>query len=512
MTSRPSEDGILPLDVGVESPIDEADQDEIPNEDIHAPSISLSTPRMWFLSIFFSIFGSSINLFFSLRYPSVSISPIIALLLAHPLGHLWDFVFSSRPDDPVYSSIPINSEEDILNSPVRDLSRQNSSQSRKSTYSSFRAWKSWLGQGRFSEKEHACIYIASNVTFATSFSMDVIVEQSKFYNQEVSIVYQILLTLSTQILGYAFAGITRRFLVQPAAMVWPGTLVAKAMFSSLHKNENKPAGSWRISPFKFFSYVSVISAVWYIVPGFLMPALSYFNVLTWFAPENVLLANVFGVTSGLGLFPLTFDWSQIAYIGSPLVVPFWAALNVIGGLVIVMWVLAPIMYYTNSLYTAHMPILSSAAFDNTGQVYNVTRILTPGFVFDQAAYEDYSRVFLPATYVLSYALQFAALPALIVHTVCFHGRDTWRQVKKSFFQVKVRARKERQSRLESSTLSTQTSNISDSSFAPTPDLDGFLDESELRMIHDQIENDVPDWWYVATGLAMTATGILVVEG
>jgi OPT oligopeptide transporter protein len=40
---------------------------------------------------------------------------------------------------------------------------------------------------------------------------------------------------------------------------------------------------------------------------------------------------------------MTFDWSQIAYIGSPLIVPLWAALNIIGGLVIVMWIIAPIM-------------------------------------------------------------------------------------------------------------------------------------------------------------------------
>jgi hypothetical protein len=51
----------------------------------------------------------------------------------------------------------------------------------------------------------------------------------------------------------------------------------------------------------------------------------------------------FGVASGLGLFPMTFDWSQIAYIGSPLVVPFWAAVNIVGGLVIVMWIVAPLM-------------------------------------------------------------------------------------------------------------------------------------------------------------------------
>ena len=51
----------------------------------------------------------------------------------------------------------------------------------------------------------------------------------------------------------------------------------------------------------------------------------------------------FGVSSGLGLFPMTFDWAQIAYIGSPLLTPWWAAANVVGGLVIVMWIIAPIL-------------------------------------------------------------------------------------------------------------------------------------------------------------------------
>jgi hypothetical protein len=56
---------------------------------------------------------------------------------------------------------------------------------------------------------------------------------------------------------------------------------------------------------------------------------------------------------------VTFDWAQIAYIGSPLIVPFWAALNIVGGLVVVMWILAPTMcmcikpvnlQYTNILF------------------------------------------------------------------------------------------------------------------------------------------------------------------
>lgn len=43
------------------------------------------------------------------------------------------------------------------------------------------------------------------------------------------------------------------------------------------------------------------------------------------------------------MFPITFDWAQIAYIGSPLLTPWWAAANVVGGLVLVMWIAAPIM-------------------------------------------------------------------------------------------------------------------------------------------------------------------------
>jgi hypothetical protein len=52
------------------------------------------------------------------------------------------------------------------------------------------------------------------------------------------------------------------------------------------------------------------------------------------------------------MFPVTFDWAQIAYIGSPLVTPFWAAMNIVGGLVLVMWIAAPIM----CMSTAELPL------------------------------------------------------------------------------------------------------------------------------------------------------------
>ena len=44
---------------------------------------------------------------------------------------------------------------------------------------------------------------------------------------------------------------------------------------------------------------------------------------------------------------ITFDWSQIAYIGSPLIVPWWAIVNVFIGFVALYWVFSPAMYYSN---------------------------------------------------------------------------------------------------------------------------------------------------------------------
>jgi len=107
-------------------------------------SLSINTPRMWTLSLLFTLVGSSTNLFFSLRYPSISITPVIALLLAHPLGKLWD---QSFPDD----------FEDDEAKPTGMLGRL----------------RRWLAQGRWNRKEHACVYISSNISFGFAFATDV---------------------------------------------------------------------------------------------------------------------------------------------------------------------------------------------------------------------------------------------------------------------------------------------------------------------------------------------------
>lgn len=503
---------------GDESEIESINEDDPPDNSPYAQvrasvaptdnyTLSISTPRMWILSTLFAVLGSSTNLFFSLRYPSVAITPVIALLLVHPLGLLWDLLLK-RDDDPeeefvdgVRVAIPAaGSPTDPGVPPVKQRSRAEK-------------FRLWLAQGSWNEKEHSCVYVSSNVSFGFAFATDVIVEQTQFYKQDATIVYQILLTLSTQILGYAFAGLSRRFLVRPSGMIWPGTLMSAAMFGTLHKEENKPANGWRMSRWKFFYLIFFSSFIFYFIPGLLMPALSYFNVITWFAPDNVVVANLFGVASGLGLFPLTFDWAQIAYIGSPLLTPFWAAMNVVGGLVIVMWIVAPIAYYANLFYSSYMPILSASVFDNTGSVYDVSRILTSDFVFDKEAYSNYSRVFLPITYVLSYGLQFAGLASLLTHTACWHGRDIWTQWRRSMKEV------EDEGKPSYEPLGTENTNLSPITREPgdlntrrsMPNFDDLLSREDVHNRLMRRYKDAPLSWYLLTAVTMTAVGMFVVE-
>lgn len=124
-------------------------------------SLSIDTPRMWFLSIIFAIAGSSTNLFFSLRYPSVSLTPIIALLLVHPLGLLWDQLLK-RHDDP---------DETFLDGCLQETTYpQHASQDNASWK---RRLRLWLAQGQWNEKEHCCVYVSSNVSFGFAFATDV---------------------------------------------------------------------------------------------------------------------------------------------------------------------------------------------------------------------------------------------------------------------------------------------------------------------------------------------------
>lgn len=61
-------------------------------------------------------------------------------------------------------------------------------------------------------------------------------------------------------------------------------------------------------------------------------------------------------------------------------------------------------------------------YDRYGDPYNVTRVLTQEDKFDLVAYEEYSPLYLPAAFAMTYLIAFALSTNVIVHTLLYHGR------------------------------------------------------------------------------------------
>jgi hypothetical protein len=55
---------------------------------IDDPEMPALTLRMWIVGLSLCVFASGLNTFFNFRYPAPAISPLVLLLLGHPLGKL----------------------------------------------------------------------------------------------------------------------------------------------------------------------------------------------------------------------------------------------------------------------------------------------------------------------------------------------------------------------------------------------------------------------------------------
>jgi OPT family oligopeptide transporter len=62
-------------------------------------------------------------------------------------------------------------------------------------------------------------------------------------------------------------------------------------------------------------------------------------------------------------------------------------------------------------------------YDRFGNFYNVRRVLTEDYRFNATAFDEYSPLYLPATYAMTYLLAFTLATCVLVHTFLYHGRS-----------------------------------------------------------------------------------------
>jgi hypothetical protein len=114
--------------------------------------------------------------------------------------------------------------------------------------------------------------------------------------------------------------------VYPAAMIWPGNLVSVTLMNAMYESseDRDPTVIGGSMPrYRWFALITGGAFIYYFIPGFLAQFLSSFAFMTWLAPENPVINQLFGYSTGLSLLPITFDWTQISgFVGSPLIPPW----------------------------------------------------------------------------------------------------------------------------------------------------------------------------------------------
>ncbi|GAU51476.1 hypothetical protein TSUD_413650 [Trifolium subterraneum] len=336
------------------------------------PTLPIVTFRMWVLGILSCVILSFVNQFFWYRTQPLSITSISAQIAVVPLGHFMARVLPTR----VFF---------------------------KDTWFEFS-----MNRGPFNIKEHVLITIFANARTGTVYATHVLSAVKLIYKRKLGFLPAILLMLTTQVLGFGWAGLFRKYLVEPAEMWWPSNLVQVSLFSALHEKSKRPKGA--TSRTQFFLLVLISALAYYVLPGYMFSMLTSFSWICWIGPKSIFVQQLGSGMRGLGIAAFGFDWSTISsYLGSPLASPWFATANIAVGYVLII-----------------------KLFMGNGTVYDISSIVNSDFHLDRDAYAKNGPVHLSTFFAMTYGLGFATLSATIVHVLLFHGREIWMQSKRAF--------------------------------------------------------------------------------
>ncbi|KVH95280.1 Oligopeptide transporter OPT superfamily [Cynara cardunculus var. scolymus] len=363
-------------------------------------SLPVLTFRMWVLGTLSCVLLSFLNQFFWYRTEPLSITAISAQIAVVPLGQL----MAAKITDRVF-------------------------------FKGSR-WEFTMNPGPFNVKEHVLITIFANSGAGTVYAIHVVTGVKIFYKQQMTFFVSLVVVLTTQVLGFGWAGIFRRYLVEPAEMWWPSNLVQVSLFRALHEKEKRPKGG--LTRTQFFLIAFICSFAYYIFPGYIFQMLTSLSWVCWIFPSSIMAQQIGSGLHGMGIGAIGLDWSSIsAYLGSPLASPWFATANVAAGFFLVMYVVTPLAYWLNLYNAKNFPFFSDGLFTASGQEYNITTIIDSNFHFDSAAYQKEGPLYLSTFFAMTYGVGFAALSSMVVHVFLFHGSEIWEQSKSSFKERKM---------------------------------------------------------------------------
>ncbi|KAJ3281751.1 hypothetical protein HDU76_008861 [Blyttiomyces sp. JEL0837] len=283
------------------------------------PTLPALTFRVWIMGLFWAVVLSIVNTLFTFRTNQLSVNPFIGVLLSYPLG--------------IFMAAVLPTKKFNLG-PLGEFS---------------------FNPGKFNHKEHALIYVMCNTSSGPAYALyNIIGQKYQLYQENLTTIACIGFGVVTQCFGYGLAGLCRRYLVRPAAMLWPGNLSVIAMLNSLHQTDDDQS-QYKMTRFKFFWIVTAILAVYEFFPTFIAPILGAVSLLCYgaYSVSDAKARKIrLGLGSaqpggGLGFLSLSFDWSVVSG-QAPITTPLWALLNQYLGIYFMLYIVTPILWVNNA--------------------------------------------------------------------------------------------------------------------------------------------------------------------
>ncbi|TQV98969.1 hypothetical protein V2A60_007340 [Cordyceps javanica] len=358
-----------------------------------------------------------------------------------------------------------------------------------------------LNPGPFNIKEHLAITIMANAASTSALGLEIVAAERLYYDRRFSGAITFFMLISSQCLGYGMAGMMRKTMVYPAAMLWPANLPINSMLERLHSR----APSNR-KPFRVFLYVFLGIFFWEIIPQWICPLLTGVSVFCLANRKSLTFTNIFGGAEGnegLGLFSICLDWQYISGGLSPLYFPVGSLISQgigIAGCII----LFTGVYYSNIWEAKKFPFLSQIIFSDSSTAgnpvqWNQTAAIGPDGKINMTAVDELGLPNFAASNVLNILLTNMCIAAAITHLILWYPVE----IKAAFRFLSPR-------RMLAS-IKSVGGRLGLSSSPRAADSDESHSEAHYDPHYLLMQNykECPDWWYGIV-LVLSATVALVI--
>lgn len=288
----------------------------------------------------------------------------------------------------------------------------------------------WWNPGAFGLKETVFSAVIATSASVGAFGIELLAAQEMFFDRVTSFGMSFGILLSSQLIGYGWAGLLQPILVYPSQVVYPEVLPSVSLFYSLCGGG--PVAKDQIA---FFKRAFVGMAIYEVFPTYIMPAFQAISLFCLTLPKQQFITSIFGGAQpfeGLGFLNISGDWALVGAHG-PFYTPLNAQVHHIIGVLLSLFILS--FVYTNSWYDAgvqqNFPFMSVSLLSSDGSKYPINQVVGQDGAPNELAIQKTGLPFFTSTYVVVQIFASLATTSAITHVLIENHHLIFRIFKRS---------------------------------------------------------------------------------